>query len=231
MVENSQAPAEVDHRSYVGPVERYSNMAANQFMLLVALGLKEHNKLLDIGCGCLRGGKLLIPYLGGGCYTGLEPNEWLVEQGFEHELGRSIIEVKRPRFSARGDFALSMLGETFDFILAQSILSHAGRQQVATLLTEAAVVMHDRSLLVANYLQGETDHVGDDWTYPKNVRYTKAYMERTATEAGLRIIQIAWPHPKLTWFVATLPGGLARAQELIETLPNWPEENALLRTR
>jgi SAM-dependent methyltransferase len=56
-------------------------MGATQFRLLTTLGLREHHSLLDFGCGSLRAGRLLIPYLLPGRYYGLEPNRCLIEDG------------------------------------------------------------------------------------------------------------------------------------------------------
>ena len=41
---------------------------------------------------------LLIPYLNRGKYFGIEPNEWLVEEGIKQELGESLLQIKRPTF-------------------------------------------------------------------------------------------------------------------------------------
>ena len=69
-------------------------MGATQFRLLTTLGLKEQHWLFDFGCGSLRVGRLLIPYLLPGRYYGLEPNRWLIEDGIAHELGSTIIDIK-----------------------------------------------------------------------------------------------------------------------------------------
>jgi hypothetical protein len=53
------------HRAFVGQPQRYDVAAASQFALLFLLGLREHHRVLDFGCGSLRLGRLLIPYLGG----------------------------------------------------------------------------------------------------------------------------------------------------------------------
>ena len=62
-----------DYRSYVGPTHQYDLIGAAQFALLYALGLREHHRLLDIGCGSLRAGRMLISYLAPGGYTGVDP--------------------------------------------------------------------------------------------------------------------------------------------------------------
>ena len=53
----------LDYREYVGTSERYDIGGAIQFNLLTTLGLREHHRLLDVGCGSLRAGRLFIPYL------------------------------------------------------------------------------------------------------------------------------------------------------------------------
>ena len=82
----------------LGPPERYDLMAAMSFNLLTTLGLRQHHTLLDMGCGSLRVGRLLIPYLNRDKYVGLEPNEWLVQEGIRNEIGDTLRRIKRPRF-------------------------------------------------------------------------------------------------------------------------------------
>ena len=58
-------PGDAHYRAYVGPPEDYDLIAAMTFNLLTTLGLRQHHSLLDVGCGSLRIGRLLIPYLNG----------------------------------------------------------------------------------------------------------------------------------------------------------------------
>src|SRR2546430_14001113 len=91
-------PGDAHYRAYVGPPEDYDLIAAMTFNLLTTLGLRQNHSLLDVGCGSLRIGRLLIPYLNRGNYFGVEPNEWLVEEGIRRELGEALLEIKRPTF-------------------------------------------------------------------------------------------------------------------------------------
>ena len=72
-------------------------MGATQFRLLCTLGLRECHTVLDFGCGSLRAGRLLLPYLSPGNHYGLEPNRWLIEDAIERQLGQSIIDVSTGR--------------------------------------------------------------------------------------------------------------------------------------
>jgi len=88
-------PGDPHYRAYVGPPEDYDLIAAMTFSLLTTLGLRQHHSLLDVGCGSLRIGRLLIPYLNRGKYFGIEPAEWLVAEGIKQELGETVVQIKR----------------------------------------------------------------------------------------------------------------------------------------
>lgn len=174
--EEALPPGSRHYRAFVGPLARYDLMAALQFSLLTALGLRDHHFLADIGCGSLRVGRLLIPYLLPERYFGIEPEQWLVEEGLRNELGEDIVAVKRPTFSAVPDFQLSSFGQTFDFLLAHSIFSHAAPNQIERCLSEARRAMHTESLFVATYISGGENYVGDTWTYPGCVSYRPEFV-------------------------------------------------------
>jgi len=91
-------PGDLHYRAYVGPPDRYDLVAAMTFNLLTTLGLRQHHALLDVGCGSLRIGRLLIPYLNKDKYVGIEPNEWLVREGIRNEIGETLVPIKRPKF-------------------------------------------------------------------------------------------------------------------------------------
>jgi cyclopropane fatty-acyl-phospholipid synthase-like methyltransferase len=195
-------PGDFHYRAFVGPPEKYDIVGASQFNLLTLLGLREHHTLLDVGCGSLRAGRLFIPYLLPGNYHGIEPEPWLVEEGIQQELGADIIRIKKPLISHRSDFKLSSFGVHFDFILAQSIFSHACLSQIQTCLGEAASCMAPRGLFAATYFLGPDDSAETSWTYPGCVFYTDASMKRWAAEAGLGCIRLGWRHPNgQTWML------------------------------
>ena len=185
------------YRRLVGPPHRYDLLAAMQFNLLTTLGLREEHHLLDVGCGSLRGGRLFIPYLLPGRYFGIEPDRALVEEGIDSELGRDILEVKKPSFEYRDDFRLTVFGRDFDFILAQSIFSHATAAQVRTCLAEAKQVLRPEGTIAATYYDGEENYDGDTWVYPGRVFYRFDFMVERAREAGLEVERLDWPHPSL----------------------------------
>jgi SAM-dependent methyltransferase len=204
-------PGSAHYRAYVGPAGQYDVIGGLQFTLLFQAGLRETHKLLDLGCGSLRGGRLFIPYLRPGHYFGVEPNEWLVQEGIARELGEDVLRVKQPTFSSMSDFALSALGERFDFVLAQSVFSHTFRDLTLQGFAGVNEALADRGLLFATFFEREHTAAGNGWRYPACVPYPWDELVAIGAEAGLSLSRIEWPHPRQTWFVAAHDRAAAEA--------------------
>jgi len=199
-------PGDRHYRAYVGPPEDYDLIAAMTFNLLTTLGLRQHHSLLDIGCGSLRIGRLLIPYLNRGKYFGVEPNEWLVEEGIKRELGETLVQIKRPTFffSDSPETAVQVK-VLFDFALAQSIFSHCGLDLIKGWLSAVSRSLAQDGALVATFLPGEEDSLRTGWAYPECVNYRPATLERAAAESNLRFEILDWKHPRQTWALFAAP--------------------------
>lgn len=182
------------HRAFVGPPEEYDASGASQFTLLTMLGLREHHRLLDVGCGSLRAGRLFIAYLQPGGYVGIEPERWLVHAAIRAEIGRELVRMKQPTFLHDDGFRLTACGPPFDFILASSIFSHATQSQIRTCLGEARAAMRPSGLLVASFVPGACNHEGDRWTYPGTVTYTLERMRELGEAQGLACEPLDWPY-------------------------------------
>ena len=200
-------PGDPQYRAYVGPPEDYDMIAAMAFNLLTTLGLRQHHSLLDVGCGSLRIGRLLIPYLNRGKYFGVEPNEWLVEEGIRRELGETLVQIKRPTFlfSETPD-AIAQAKTAFDFALAQSIFSHCGLDLIKGWLSAISRSLAPHGALVATFLIGEEDSAKTGWIYPDCVNYRPGTLERAAKDVNLRFEILNWKHPRQTWALFAAPG-------------------------
>jgi SAM-dependent methyltransferase len=186
------------HRAYVGPSNEYDLIGGLQFTVLFQLGLRETHTLLDVGCGSLRAGRLLIPYLRPGHYWGLEPNGWLVEKGIAHEIGDDLIRIKQPKFVEDFDAV-----EThFDFVLAQSIFSHTFADLAAEMFGNISRALEEDGLLIANYAFRQGQREGSGWTYNGNVSYRWEEIQEFAENAGLKARALPFFHPRLRWFTA-----------------------------
>jgi len=69
--------------------------ASLSVFVLVDHGLLPKHRLLDIGCGVLRGGIPLIEYLDAGHYVGVEARTEVLKEA-RKELAKSGLEGKRP---------------------------------------------------------------------------------------------------------------------------------------
>jgi SAM-dependent methyltransferase len=199
-------PGDPQYRAYVGPPEDYDLVAAMAFNLLTTLGLRQHHSLLDIGCGSLRIGRLLIPYLNRGEYFGVEPNEWLVDEGIRRELGETLVQIKRPTFFfSDSPDTISQAKMSFDFVLAQSIFSHCGLDLIQAWLSAISRSLAQDGVLVATFLIGEQDCEQTGWIYPDCVNYRPATLERAANEVNLGFEILDWKHPRQMWALFAAP--------------------------
>ena len=199
-------PGDPQYRAYVGPPEDYDLVAAMSFNLLTTLGLRQHHSLLDIGCGSLRIGRLLIPYLNRGKYFGVEPNEWLVNEGIQRELGETLLQIKRPTFLFFDSPDIIVQAKiAFDFALAQSIFSHCGLDLIRGWLSAISRSLAQDGALVATFLTGEEDSAQTGWIYPDCVNYRPATLERVAKDLNLRFEILDWKHPRQTWALFAAP--------------------------
>ncbi len=202
----SALPAGADHyRAFVGPPDRYDFMSASQFALLFSLGVRETSSVLDFGCGSLRLGRLLIPYLAPDHYFGIEPYRWLVEDAIKYELGASILEIKAPKFSYNADFRCDVFGEKFDFIVAQSIITHCDAEMAETLSRQMAASLKKDGKVIFSIIEAEFPTAVPDpqgWSYPHCVSYGCFAIEAIFRQSGLFCKKLPWYHPGATWYVA-----------------------------
>jgi len=199
-------PGDRHYRAFIGPPDRFDFMSATQFSLLFALGLRENHRVLDFGCGSLRLGRLLIPFLQEGRYFGIEPETWLIEDALDRELGRDVLRIKHPAFSPDNGFDCRVFRETFEFIVAQSILTHTGPDLVRRFLASAAESLAAEGLLVFSYSRSDDPRAtlpGDGWHYPQCVGYTEIQMLSLLAEAGIHGRAIPWYHPGARWIAAS----------------------------
>jgi len=225
----NQLKAGDDHyRAYVGPPERYGLLALLQMNLLSALGLEETDTVLDFGCGSLRLGRCLIPFLQRGGYYGIEPHDWLIQDGFDKETGAQLRTLKAPLFSNDDSFDCTVFDTSFDFIMAQSIITHAGPVQTARLIETAGQALKADGMFLFSFLLGDDDAPlpEADWTYPHNVQYPRPWLEQECAKHDLHFALLDWHHPGARW--AAIAPSQSRLQALGDSLgqagkpaPRW----------
>jgi SAM-dependent methyltransferase len=195
------------YRAFVGPPDRFDFMSATQFALLFTLGLRDHHRVLDFGCGSLRLGRVLIPFLRPARYYGIDPNRWLIADAIDRELGHSIIQIKQPFFAYNDDFRCDVFNESkqFDFVVAQSIMTHCGNDLAEKLVREAANVLADTGKLLFSIIEDPvrtSTPSSKGWIYPHCVAFGAAQIDNICAAAGLTCRRLPWYHPGAVWYAA-----------------------------
>jgi len=157
--------------------------------------------VLDFGCGSLRAGRLFIVYLDAGCYFGIEPNQWLIDEGIQQHIGQDLLAIKKPQFDNNSQCETQVFEQKFNFIVAQSIFSHAGRAQIHTALANFKQSLNDDGLIVVTFIEGNNEYQGNDWIYPGCVMYRPETIKQFIQQAGLFMQRIPWYHPRQTWYL------------------------------
>jgi SAM-dependent methyltransferase len=141
-----------EHRGLVGGL--WDELGRLQFEFMVReAGLRPEMKLLDIGCGCLRGGVHFVAYLDSGNYYGIDANRSLIEAGHRVELPRHGLEgrLDRRRLLVADDFGAWRFGVRFDRAVAISVWTHLPLNHLQRSLHETARVLEPGGALYASF--------------------------------------------------------------------------------
>ena len=193
-------PGSDHYRAYVGPPRDYDLISAMVFNLLTCCGLRQTHKVLDIGCGSLRIGRLLIPYLNSGNYYGVEPNQWLVFDGLANEVGRAQYRIKSPNFLFCDSFRGFDKSVGFDYCFAQSIFSHCGIDLVEKWFEDVSFHLSKSGVFLATFVLGEYTTNEQGWIYPGCVKFAQSDIRQLSSQFGLQCLELDWYHPRQSWF-------------------------------
>lgn len=188
------------HRHRVGGA--WDEMGELQRDFLVGQGLTPQMRFLDVGCGSLRAGRLLVPYLDPGHYYGIDIGADVVEAGYTLELddaARERLPVTNLRITDRFD---ADFGVGFDMAIAQSVFTHVSLNHIRLCLHRLARVMNPGGRFYATFFQARKDFPIDGiagshyternrfWYYRRDLRWAA---ERTPFD--FRYVG-GWGHPR-----------------------------------
>jgi SAM-dependent methyltransferase len=121
--------------------ESWLKVGQIQFDYLTTHGLKPDMRMLEIGCGNLRAGRLFIDYLDAGNFYGtdISPDILLAAQ---HTLIEYGLQGKLPHLCLVGDLRLEFLPDSyFDVVHAHSVFSHSPLSVIEECLAHVGRVM------------------------------------------------------------------------------------------
>lgn len=191
------------------PIDDYERAGREQLIFLLMNGLNPSSRLLDIGCGTLRGGYWLIHFLDADRYCGIEPSAERLAAGMQEVIEAAEVERKRPRFDTNPDFDTGVFGTTFDYFLAYSIWTHASKTQIGRMLDgflrdTAANGVFLTSVVPAR--RRRMDYTGDSWhgtshecDVPGFVRHSLSWIEAECRRRKLTLRTLGRDAIGQTW--------------------------------
>jgi len=175
-------------REHVGGA--FDVVGGKLFALLLAEGLRESDYVLDVGCGNLRVGRLLIAYLLESRYCGVEPEHWVLDAGIEHEAGPGLIADKAARFNRNREYFFAGFDVAFDVAFAGSVLSHTGIDEATALFRGVSQALAPDGSFFATFIE-------------------------EGGELAAKLSQSGGPRPRGTEYVGWAAGGLTYSREEI----------------
>lgn len=140
------------HREVIGAL--WDQIGAHQMAYLLSQGLRPDQRFLDIGCGSLRLGSRLIPWMEPGGYFGTDISSVLIEAGRMAELdddGRA--RAPSENFAVNEDFGFEFLPGPVDMAIAQSVFTHLPLNHLRRCLATLAPWMVSGGTLFVTYFE------------------------------------------------------------------------------
>ena len=111
------------HRDIVGG--RWEETALHQMQVILDEGLERDDHFLDIGCGCLRLGHMLVPWLNPDHYYGTDASQELMLRGFDAELTAGArARLPKDHLVEDADFRFPGLPPSISFALCWGVFTH-----------------------------------------------------------------------------------------------------------
>lgn len=193
------------HRDLVGGL--WDEIGRLQLAFLKDRGLEPGMRLLDVGCGCFRGGVHFVRFLDPGGYYGVDLNASLIEAGFDREIRPAGLGERLPRenVACSEEFGRDAFpGIRFDFALAQSLFTHLTQNGVRLCLARVMPRLKTGRSFYATYFECPPGAPWDE--------------ELTHPPAGVRTHPDADPYHYRFEDLEYVGRGLAR---IVERIGDW----------
>lgn len=195
---------QLKHRGLVGGF--WEALGKLQLAFLIEQGLQSQDTVLDVGCGCLRGGIPLISYLEKSNYKGMDVNASLLKAG-QHEIKLANLEDKKPHLVLDDAFEFEKFNLLFDCMMAVSLFTHLPTNIILRCLVNAKRSLKNEGAFYATFfivggpeqltphkhsLGGITTHYDKD-----PYHYSEDHITMMASLADLDCHIIGeWGHPR-----------------------------------
>jgi SAM-dependent methyltransferase len=183
-----------------------------QLSFLQRHGLRPSSTVLDLGCGPMRLGSVLIPLLSSGWYYGQDLNPDTLAYG-EEVLRQAGIAPDAPyTLMASERFDLSAVDRPVDIAFANSLFSHLTLNSIVTCLLQLRQVLQPRGVVYATFFsldqpqswlapqrRDKWGHTFDTFAHQDPYHYPPSLLKALARDVGYRMDLVAdFGHPTQT---------------------------------
>ena len=193
-----------EHRAFVGGL--WEEIGQLQFQFMKAQGLLPQHKLVDVGCGAMRGGLHFVNYLNNGNYFGLDSNRSLIEAA-KVELDDKGLLAKSPSLLVNDKFELFLFNTKFEYAIAISVFTHLFMNHITRCLVEIGKVLTPNGRFYATFFQApHPAHLKPMIHYPGKIKTHYDHdpfhssieeMQNLAARANLEVNLVKdWSHPR-----------------------------------
>jgi SAM-dependent methyltransferase len=181
------------HRQHVGGLWDVAGPAQLEFM--IGQGMKPSDRLIDIGCGAMRGGIHFARYLDPGNYYGTDINDRLIKAARDIEIPKAGLTDRVPRENLRitgkfdGDF-----GVQFDYAFANSVFSHLPMNIIRLCLAQTAKVMRPGGSFYATFFV-----VPDSLGYDEDFQQPATVSHAIRDPFHYRVNEMEWAATVADW--------------------------------
>ncbi len=178
-----------------------------QYDYLLKAGLQPGDRMLEIGCGDLRGGRLFIAYLNPGNYYGIDisPDILLAAQ---ETIARDDLQAKLPHLELVDDLKFRFLPpERFTVVHAHSVFSHSPIEVIDECLANVGRIMRPEGVFDFTFCRtGGAEHqvLREDFYY--RAETLLALADARGLDAELLEDWEDLPHPQSKIRVMRRPG-------------------------
>ena len=199
------------HREEVGGA--WDEIGPLQCEYLVQQGLQPQHRLIDVGCGAMRGGIHFARYLDPGNYYGIDVNDTLIDAALRLEVPAAGLADRVPagNLKVTDDFN-SDFGVAFDYALAQSVFTHLPLNHIRLCLTQLAKVMAPGGRFFVTFFE-----VPDDHPYDADCRQVAVTTHSTRDPFHYPVAHLRWAAAESEWdFHHIGDWGHPRGQRMVE---------------
>ena len=184
---NQNDAAKAKRHGLVGPQDLWKAKRQFQIDFLLRMGLKRDDRLLDFGCGTLRGGIPLIGYLHAGRYLGVDVGSAVLAEA-RLELEESGLLDKEAELVHCDRLDRLQLGRRFSVAWAFQVLIHVPDDSLDDTIAAIARHLEPEGVFYATVNLG--DQPEGSWKGFPVVHRSASFYQETFRRQGLKVVDL-----------------------------------------